>query len=452
MMRRKITTWVLVGVAIAIPTSCGPQEWGLERPADDDSSFDRLRERQLVRVVNASGNVEAKTVDELIDDLLDPECEARLDGEPGDGDACAVSNTGEPCGDAACTATREICLADLLIEISSISTQPTTLEGGETIPAQSSATNAALLEEAAVRARLSFAASSDGIRTALGFSGSAACTEALMMHQYSFFAEDGTTENRLRSQVFGTAYVTAYELAREATLRAVDLNVAVADGHFSTAANEHEAAELAASAPILSRAHGAHLLIGGEEGLSGLLAASGATGEALSVAFCTSAHPSSQTNAAIAAIREAAPPPTEITKPYANTIHDFLVTGPDSIRSRIIAGRGLSSSDFSPVAEEFAAELGLEVSDFVAARNHLAEQHFAFGRSTGSIFLPPRALGGGVSVTNLHASTATVPTIPDLEYYAWMSRDYPNGVPLGNLPDESYGDEGWAPLCGLRPL
>ena len=164
----------------------------------------------------------------------------------------------------------------------------------------------------------------------------------------------------------------------------------------------------------------------------------------MSVAFCTSPHPSSQTNAAISVIREAAPPPTEITKPYASSISDFLVTGSESIRSRLIAGRGLDPTDFSTVAEEFAAELGLEVSDFVAARNLLAEQHVAFGRSTDSIFLPPRALAGGVPVTNLYASTATPPAIPDLEYYAWLARDYPSGVFLGNVPDGAYAEEGWA--------
>jgi len=333
------------------------------------------------------------------------------------------------------------------MEMAGLISDPLSLPStGYSIPVQTSAVNAALMEQAAAEARLAMTMSMDALRQGAGIDARAVCSPAGAAATWGpaeSWGDDATSIVFSRS--YSMLFVEAVSVAREATMEAISLNRAVADGQFSRETTVAEAARLAGSAPVLSRSHAAHLLVGGDPGMGGTLEMNEREVGALGTAWCTRDLPVARTRAAIQVIREAAPPASWIADLSTPSTADFLVTGADSVRSRLLRIRGLPSTTFDTDSHGFADNLGLTVADFDAARARLHDEHRAFARSqaTGAnaVYLASRTLPGGAVVDDLYAATGAPAALPELEHYAYTAR-WQSATPVYASPhDAGYVNE-----------
>src|SRR5262249_31774911 len=148
---------------------------------------------------------------------------------------CTISGA---CKEILCRATTNACAAQLLLEIVSIRAAPVkidfSLQGIEgppqeahySIPPQSTATNEALAEQAAILTRTAMSNAGKGIGLGVGLIPAnpniCSCETPQVL---------GTTlpDGRTYGSIFSHTYVESYQLHREAVLKAVDTTLAVAD-------------------------------------------------------------------------------------------------------------------------------------------------------------------------------------------------------------------------------
>ncbi|MBZ0117035.1 MAG: hypothetical protein K8H88_08580, partial [Sandaracinaceae bacterium] len=431
MRRLKITArtvTVICGLFIALSSSCdSTEEWAVERPTDP-SRFDELRRRQYLRTVNTATGEEQtwdlQTSDDFWD-LVQSHCETELLHRTPemDGEVCDYQPS-ETCREALCGQHGLLCVANLLEEMASVTDDPLEMTDAVTgvtwnVPAQATATNAELHWTAAVVARWATAFSAGFLRGTVGLPGGfSVCSESELQLTWGPAGQEQTLGRSLAMVI-----VESVDIGREATQAGVRDHLALADGHYSTAATTADAARLATSAPTMSRAHAAHLLIGGEQGLGGLLQFTGQTsGDPLAVSFCTANTLSPRGQAALAVFRDAALPPTLMLDPTTAPLSQLLIGGTDNVRLRLKTLYGLDGTTLHATdATLFAEDLGLDLDAFQEAREYWTQEYRAFARSATQQ-LPDRTLAGGATMEDLYAATALPPQSPSPEYYAALAR------------------------------
>ncbi|MCC6876671.1 MAG: hypothetical protein IT378_20375, partial [Sandaracinaceae bacterium] len=429
---------------VLLPLACnGSESWSVA-PEDGPERFESLRRRQFLRYIDVQSGEEREwdfvSTDPIAGELTDY-CNDLLQATPGlvDGEVCDYQ---QGCGYANCKVHRELCQANLLEEIASISDRPLILGGdGETtgfrIPAQSTATNAVLHELAAGGAREALYHGLGALRAAAGLYSiePLGCTPENVSDGWG----EGAGAIRY-GRSLATATIEALDISREATQNAVRDHLALADGHYSTAATAADAARLASSAPTMSRAHAAHLLIGGEEGLAGFVHVTGQSAESpLEVSFCTANTLSPRGQAALAVLRDAALPPAILADLKNTPLAQVLIGGSDNVRSRLRALYGLDETTLHGTdAALFSEDLGLDLAAFQEAREYWAQEFHAFARSESQM-LPARLLAGGTTLEGLYAATALPPQAPLPEFYASLARfDLTPAVLPTGAPDREY--------------
>lgn len=336
-LHRRVRARDLSGVLLALAcvwtcTSCIESEgWSLSK--NPGRSHERLRQRQLLRVLGPNGSetrIDILGHGEDTDGFmtnLDEYCKDQLP---------SICGTVEgACAHHHCSLHAHLCVANSLVEMAGVVASPIDLLPAGVVPPQTTAVNAAIFERAAREARAAVTMAVAGLRQGGDLDAATICSLADLEQTYGPAPDWGPgAEPVTLARSYATAFIEAVSVMREATMAAVSANRAVADGHFSTEGTIADAARLANSAPVLSRAYGAHLLIGGDPGLGGSLAGHGGTVEidggvadagtgdggvpdpaagALDTCWCTTDLPNARTQAAIQIIREAAPPPSTIT-------------------------------------------------------------------------------------------------------------------------------------------
>ncbi len=377
-MRKRVLAFVALTSGCAL-LSCGPTN-DLSLRESKAPGFEQLRRRQAVRYIELTTG-EVRNVDPA-DIISDVDKECRL-GETYLADPLNPYCPGtSACTAAHCLAYRHICTAQLLMEMAGIVSEPVVLETIQwEVPAQSTATNAALQRLAMDEARMAVETATTELHMAGGLGGAGTCTDAELTDPA------GTSDESL-GRSLSMAIVEAFELAKEAGTSAANNELALADAYFSEHATSRTAATMAFSAPLQSRASAVHLLVGGEDGLyDALLGAS-----SQSTALCTAPPLSSRARAAIDVYRESGVQPSALAneETFQSTEAILVDTNFDSVRKRLteLWNETEWSSD---TASQFADRFGLAVDDFREARDYLRQEIQAFDRSLDQL-APPLSL------------------------------------------------------------
>jgi len=383
----------------------------LDAPAGEDDEL--IRRSQYVQVLDLTVDppeVKEVSTGEFMDEVLQ-RCLTDLTAT-----LCPTALT-EPldCGEALCTVGMTMCFADDLVQASG--TAPLVIDNRATtgkyweIREQRADVKSTLLFQARYSAgSSSFRMAIEALRgaTTPSLPDSAYCNATELA-----VAVAGVT----RGQRFSTYAVDAYHLYNEAAQLEVQNRLAVADSHFSSSSSVSRTAGRAMSHSLFSRSAAARLLVDHksieEEGLLG----------ATTTALCSSPSHTPQIEAAIQVLREAAPPPSEITGSASLTSLLVGTRTNGSVRQRL--GELWDNDDLKSTTDidEFLAYVGLELEDFAAARSYLTEEINAFSRTQEP--LPARVLAGGTTSTYLpYAGTASVPVSPDATYWTGLVRRY----------------------------
>jgi hypothetical protein len=402
MMRGK-NILVLIS-AVACATSCGsPDHLSLDESTDDIA--DRMHRLQAIRVLNDSTDppTESELSNAQLTSALTTACRAELAPT-----TCAGSTTGIACGNALCTTTVSLCVAHRLLEIAGLTVTSTTLtlsSGTVTIPPQSAATNSALAVLARTQASDAARQAYDGFTALVAIGG--VCTSTDLATHVPNAA--GPT----RASVYAVTFVESYHVYQEATQEAVDNRIAVADSHYSTERSLEHGADLAFTAPDLSRAGAAQLLVSGTFFIPG-------NGNR---AYCRSPDPTPQITAAEQVFRDAGVAPADLRDPTV-TIESLLAgtIANGSVRQRLANIYGSGPLAASTTSSDVLSIFNLSLADFVAARQELADEIPAFGRSYTQLMDGEPLAGGAPRTFRRFASTAIPPTPADPAYYAALAR------------------------------
>lgn len=406
-MRTRTRSFVVLAACLTVASvSCGDAP-ELDLLGEREQELERLRRLQDVRVtVNPEGQapVEQDISGGDVGVELLVQCRQMLGlGGTDLTLPCTGYPTGDACGDALCGAQAELCVSHAHVEVASARRDPyevrTTVEWD--IGAQSMATNTALLFQALVSAQAAIRESNDALRGAAGLSGGTSCGANIAT----------VLDGRSRGEWFASTMMEAYHLYREATDRAVEANVAVADANYSTAPSLSVAGARAVAGPLMSRSYAAHLLVGGQEGLNGTTTAG----------FCDAPRHTPQIEAAISVIRAAAPRPADV-KDESMSIDSFMAGTLEfgSVAARVSE---LWLDGGSPgSADELYDFLNLEREDFVAARAYLAAELDAFARTSSGVLDPVPLPGGALPTYARYAATAAPPVLPPAAHYEAVAR------------------------------
>lgn len=441
---------------------------------NSDQELERLRKMQLVRVIErdeATGKLEfhEKSPERVEADLID-QCAQEINDTTkfDEFDPLCPALTTAGCSERACAASLAGCAAHLALEIASIRAAPVSIDfhidrnpdpdnpdpslvedAHYQIPPQSSATNAALAKMAMELARNAMAHGSDALRSV--FDPGVDCQSADLSQP--------VLDGRTIGSILSTTYAEAFNTYREATLKAVDFNLAVADSQRTDTSLERGVGRSVAGAE-LSRVAAAHLAVGGPAGLAGTMDGAPRAG------LCSAPELSGLAQQALSALRESGVSPAAILAipgqapsgvtaiPIGTLLNGTAkqIAG-GSVRQRLSEIWGY---DFDhppagvPASQTVPQYLRLQDQDFVEARNYLAQEIIAFSRSSVAQTRPARAAGAkpsGACATmanpnafcDSYVATAQPPSDRPDAYWSAIVRDH--GARLGDVI-------GTAPILG----
>ena len=374
---------------LAAALACGP-ELGLSERSEPDN-WDSHRRRQNLTIVDDGGTRLEREPADVANDLYSS-CEVILAA-----DTCkATVEQGSPvepplsastsCATTACWMRFRLCVAHLAMEISTSVLEVEVISndiGAYTVPPQSQASRTAMSELAMDASREAMLLGTDAVRSLIGRTSAGTCSTIDAGDEI-----DGVT----LGETVGTQLSEAYWLHREATERAVQGNMAVADAAFDRETSQRRAQRLAFHAPVLSRGHAAHLLVGNHD------ADPMSSGDALPIAggdpYCGTHTAIPGIERAMDVIREAGLNPSDLMNPALSI--DEIVADSGAMDSHSILDHQEDRYETDLPAEEgdadsFYAMMGIDRASFVAARQGLVEQHIAFARSDTAL-LPPQPL------------------------------------------------------------
>ena len=506
---------LLVSAVLSLAAACGDSGPRLSLlksappPEDDDAELARLRQMEMVRVLDFLDPATGQLLDEPVQRELPPDkvadtiyevCADELFGSATSRLPCfnnvPESNTNDPknaCFDAVCEASKELCAAQRLLDAAGVRAAPIRIEGqvpGEApvnmvIPPQSTATNAALARLAARKhAARAMIMSFNGLRNAVGLSnipGTPTSSRSFGIGQDHIVGQgcvpvdmayrptptllvpppalgepplDPKNPNDITvGAILANRAVEAYHVFQEATLKAVDFTLAVADSQRANPSLQLQQSRSVAGLD-LSRVEAAHLLVGGDRGLLGSTQSQPRPG------LCSAPELSAQAQKAISVFRESGVSPKAIlaipgrpgmTSTGEITL-DKLLNGiavsvadggvsdggdgggasggadqvPDgSVRQRL-AQRWGYDFDHPPAGinpnQSLLEYFHLKEEDFAQAREYLANEILAFSRPLDAQVDMTGLPAGVTPKYKLFVATAAPPTTLPATYYAAVAR------------------------------
>lgn len=410
---------------------------GADEPFDEDAEAERLRKLQLVRLI-VDNKDESIKVDELAEDHIVPYCLQNLQALACADHALALAYDPNltPSSAAAaryatltqsCVATTALCIARTLMaaalpQAGGLDLSAAWFGAGESVklPEQTTATQAAFAVESIQYAQ-------QGLVEAFP------ALSKMATEDYPF---EWTFGSQTYQQLAIDTFTGLYHTALRASELAVGHIVTVADTQLGDTSLDR-ALKRAIGGAKLSRAEAAHLLVGGAPGIRGVV---GGT-------FCQQqVHPDTQ--AALDIIRAAGPPPPLVLSSGTN-LQEFLNTGSDSVRIRLMAlnpGLALPSN-----IEDY---YGLKPQSFAGARKYLTQEISTFDSPRFDVLpgtvagAPPRFVGTALPPRSVAGFFATVARrafasglgMP-LPYYFY----YDTGGDTNALPPDPF-DVPWGPF------
>jgi hypothetical protein len=192
---------------------------------------------------------------------------------------------------------------------------------------------------------------------------------------------------RVISQDFASSAVDAYYVAMAATERAVEATLNASDAARSSSRSPQKVMENSVVGPLLSRAAAAHLLVGGDAGLTG----------STKQGYCVGPELAPQARSALQLLRDSGISPAAL-KAASNTtllqallnsntgttaVAPFTVPSDGSVRQRLGAFYGIAELNANVPVESYYS---LDERDFEQARLYLLQEQAVFGRSQTAKF------------------------------------------------------------------
>lgn len=406
----------LASLVIFVASSCNGGETTLSVADGDVPDWEAHRRRMNLTIVDATSNQQSDAEPEYVakqlklscvtqvaeidacvglvsDDLTDPHSEAPVGAQTS-------------CTAIACWMQTRLCVAHGLLEIANAAS---TVRVGQSIvhPQREEARTGA--SEVAIHvAREALLAGLAGLQNAGGRISSNTCSATELTDELDAGVPVGES--------IATSVAEAYWLAREAGERAIRGNLAVADAAFDEQTSSQRALRYAYHAPVLSRGHAAHLLLGHHDDDAVVEALPGDAGRLFG------AHElSGRERQALEVLREAGLSPQDIEDPSVS-VGDLLAGSDPSIHHTVLVHQKELYGDDVPAvdAASLYAMFGLAERDFASARQRLVEELRVYRRSRVATLparpLPPDPMTGDSRTTSIErfASTSTPPrTQPD---------------------------------------
>jgi hypothetical protein len=381
----------LLMVITALLAGCSDQRAPSRRLLDAeqkplDAESERLRRMQAVTVFNtATLKTEQITAQTLYLNGLADTCETL------NGSACGFS---QDCASKLCNARWELCIAKGFLALTKPQATPQRFGNWE-VPVQSPSANVELAAWAAQFAALAGDDAGSALETASGHPRSA-----------------GDTCPAATAETAATSFKEAYDVYRAAVDQRIQSALDTSDAELSSSASPALAGERATVNWRLKQ--------GGF--------AAGGTAEKLpfgaNQGFCSTGTPSTKVRAAIAVIRDAAPPSNAITGSLSTSelLNGTTLAPPNgSIRQRLAQFRGQSELNSTSIVPKLEDYLNISLQDFETARKILKEEIAAFSRTEA--VLPFRKLAdGGVATIRSWAATASPATRLPAAYYGALAR------------------------------
>lgn len=454
----KLKSFCVSFMVLLVAGACGRggETLGLDRasPTSDDPRYDALRRRLNVDVLRVDLDFEQQV-------LLPQGCDFETGCTPSAfvtlaADACNGRVMAAPrcataagCEQVQCYIESSTCVAHTLLEVATLAS-PLRLAidksgGSILVPAQDAETNSEL-------SRLAYRMAS----AANGAAGTELSPASLMCAGAGDLiapnpgrAIDGITPTN--GEVLARFYVEAYDVAIEAAHEMAAFSAAVADAQFARSGQIADAEFIATTAPWASRAAAAHLLVGGDPGLTGF------DDQVAEEGLFPLAPPSDEGRHALQLLRSAAVSPLALRDPALDA-DDLMGTfsyggGSDvGVAARLaalladpeIAGPTASAADAY-------ARLGISRQAFTEARSYLAAESLAFVRSDTHTAPPERLADGTMTAFPIFAGTRVEPRSLPASYlaaaYAYDATPLPptSIVYLPNLPPDPKAQPGGTP-------
>lgn len=235
-----------------------------------------------------------------------------------------------------------------------------------TIPVQSGAASVALLARAAEFAKFAWEQAGGDLQEYMTFdritSGDEQALGQPAVPGTPGLAVTGAAA-KAQAKLLGPIMREAYDRYLEYHQAMVDRVVAVADAELSSSTTSTLSAFRGVSRDVLSRSWAAHMLVGGELGLTGIPEGT----------LCTSPKLTPQAERAVEIFRRAAPHPYDL-QIENSTIDELLNTDPESVRMRLqsLYGESIPNS----VEETYQ----LRTEDFIEARQYLLDELRTYSR------------------------------------------------------------------------
>ena len=280
------------------------------------------------------------------------------------------------------------------------------------VPPQTVATQAGLAREAVVQARHVLELTTTILR--------ASAANTCDLSTVGDYTDAGEFDALPVSEAVALAFAESLDVISRAARFESDALRAVADAQFSDQPEINRATFLSMVLPEGSRSAHAHHEVGGDLGLPALR-------DIADEGFCPSPRLSPGARRAVELFRISTISPREIlgTRPIDNLLDGWTVisgiyTGQrDGLIPRLAVLLSAPHLDTTEVSlDEFLEGFGLELSDFVEARQYLANEIRAFGRSLDAT-LPERQITASTTTSgkfDLFAGVATPPQ-PVLDSY-----------------------------------
>jgi hypothetical protein len=435
---------------------------GAPKPQDLTIEQRRTHEMQLISVQLPSGDVERVELDDLTQ-LAFAQCTTEATQRIfGVASAECQPTSSTDCRGEICAAQRNLCMANQLLDLAVIRAEPVIFENGWRVFAQSNAVNAVFAHGSRDAAGVAMTQSAWALYDASvnGTPLGTSCGNADASTIDTYTLASGATQTERRATTLARTFAEALNVFREAANSQIGSTTAVSDAELNSGPRT-VGIERSISNEELSRAHAARLLVGGGiytldeggtyigNGFPGYVAGKQGIPALPKGGFCSEPQLTSQAQAALSFLREAAPAPSSILNEeikIGELLDDTGTAVVDENNEPVGSVRQRLADYWGPhlTSAPLTTQLNLESGDFVAARRFMAQEILAFSRSMTAKHLRHRADGSLTTYYGYGATEAQAEQPPDA-YYAALARyhvqnkNYSTDGPLPGLPSLAGG-------------
>ncbi|HYQ41992.1 MAG TPA: hypothetical protein VER11_08490, partial [Polyangiaceae bacterium] len=371
----------------------------------DVSEEERLRRMQMVRVLDEAGNV-AELESWTFWDAVGVMC-----GWP-----TCTAMTLYSCDRSVCGAADNYCEGEVYAALAGLVPKPIvfknlSINGGPpkdwTVPPQTSATNAKLLEQS----RVSFLAAISEVTEALSgipeTNTPARCSNTELVGPYR-----NVSGGQRRSAMLGAVFRDSYTSALQSTRGEAEADIAVADAQKADAPSFQLSQARSMAGSGLSRSAAAHVYLGGVPGLAGDTTSG----------LCNATRLGGPAKKALDIMRQAAPLPADVLNPDVTTSRLVDDTGGATAPTQGTVRARLNYFLKTTLPTNFSVWdfYGLSLADFEQARQTMQDEFAVFARSQSARWstLPP----GYTPTFWKYAATASPPPERDPAYWMAIAR------------------------------